>query len=160
MFTSLTPNILFHLKNLRVINAARSPKATIYVPLKFGINTHYKKIQVFRLAAEQYLKQRPREFAAFIGFRPSEVVFERGYIAYTLIAQHREGWQKIGTILGSKANLTTYLLEVAKQLGIRYVSPALPVELDFRDASSALRAAGINNVDIDKQTEESAKKLD
>ena len=155
------------LQNLRVINAARSPKATIYVPMKFGINTHYKKIQVFRMAAEQYLKQRPREFAAFIGFRPSEVVFERGYIGYTLIAQHREGWQKIGSILGSKANLTTYLLEVAKQLGVRYVSPALPVELEFRDASSALRAAGIDKLDVDKQSGTSAttsttsnKKLD
>ena len=132
--------------------------------MKFGINTHYKKIQVFRMAAEQYLKQRPREFAAFIGFRPSEVVFERGYIGYTLIAQHREGWQKIGSILGSKANLTTYLLEVAKQLGMRYVSPALPVELEFRDAASALRAAGLDKADIVKQGTTSAttsnKKLD
>ena len=129
--------------------------------MKFGINTHYKKIQIFRMAAEQYLKQRPREFAAFIGFRPSEVVFERGYIGYTLIAQHREGWQKIGTILGSKANLTTYLLEVAKQLGVRYVSPALPVELDFRDASSALRAAGMEKPDIEKRTTSTSnKKLD
>lgn len=136
---------------MRVINAARSPKATIYVHLKFGIDTHYKKIQVFKSAAEQYCKQRPREWAAFIGFRPSDVVIDRGYIGYTLIAQHRESWQKIGAILGSKANLTTYLLEVSKQLGMRYVSPSLPVDLTVKDAEAALRSAGVQRKDVAKK---------
>ncbi|CAB9521546.1 Mechanosensitive ion channel protein [Seminavis robusta] len=131
------------ISNLRVINAARSPKATIYVHTKFGIDTNYNKIQVFRSAAEQFLKQRPREWCAFLGFRPSEVVIDRGYISYTLIAQHRDGWQKIGGILSSKAKLTTYLLEVSKQLGMRYLSPPLPVDLSIKDASAALKAAGI-----------------
>ena len=121
--------------------------------MKFGINTHYKKIQVFRSAAEQYLKQRPREFAAMLGFRPSDVAVDRGYIEYILIAQHRESWQKIGSILNSKANLTTYLLEVTKQLGMRYISPALPVELKFRDATSALQAAGIDKSDVYQRSE-------
>lgn len=117
--------------------------------MKFGIDTHFKKIQVFRSAAEQYLKQRPREWAAFIGFRPSEVVTDRGYIAYTLIVQHRDSWQKIGSVLGSKANLTTFLLEVSKQLDMRYFSPPLPVDLKIRDASTALQAAGLENHELD-----------
>lgn len=143
-----------------MINAARSPKATIYVHMKFGIDTHFKKIQVFRSAAEQFLKQRPREWAAFIGFRPSDVAIEHGYIGYTLIAQHRESWQKIGAILGSKANLTTYMLEVSKQLRMRYVSPPLPVDLKFTDASAALQAAGLKRQDIEKERSKgSAKSL-
>ena len=115
--------------------------------MKFGIDTHYKKIQVFRTAAEQFLKQRPREWAAFIGFRPSEVVTDHGYIAYTLIVQHRESWQKIGIILGSKANLTTFLLEVSKQLEMRYVSPPSPVDLKIEDANSALKTVGLKSCD-------------
>lgn len=135
--------------NLRVINAARSPKATIYAHMKFGIDTHHKKIQVFRTAAEQYLKRRPREWCAFIGFRPSDVVIDRGFIAYTLIAQHRESWQRIGAILKSKANLTTFMLEVSKQMGLRYLSPPLPVNLRIQDASAALEAAGVKSQDVE-----------
>jgi len=36
------------ISTLRVINAARSPNATVYVPLKFHIDTEYEKIQIFR----------------------------------------------------------------------------------------------------------------
>lgn len=50
------------ISNLRVINAARSPNAIIAVALKFGIDTEYEKIEVFRSAVEQFLKDRPREW--------------------------------------------------------------------------------------------------
>ena len=116
--------------------------------MKFMVSTHHKKIMVFKSAAEQFLKRRPREWASFLGFRPSEVVIEHGYISYTLIAQHRESWQKIGAILGSKANLTTYLLEVSKQLGMGYVSPPLPVDLKVVDACTALKATGLKRQDF------------
>jgi hypothetical protein len=97
--------------NLRVINAARSPNATVFVEVKFGIDTPYEKISIFKEAAEQFLKDRPREWLSFVGFRPTEVAVDRGYIGYKVIAQHRNGWQGIGGILESKAALTTYLLE-------------------------------------------------
>lgn len=58
---------------------------------------------------------------------------EKGYIGYKVIAQHRNTWQAIGGVLESKANLTTYCLEVAKQLDMRYISPALPVNLTMKD---------------------------
>ena len=66
--------------NLRVINAARSPNATVFVVLKFGIDTPYEKIAIFRSAVEQFLKDRPREWLTFIGFRPTEVVVDQAYI--------------------------------------------------------------------------------
>ena len=128
-------------QNLRVINAARSPNATVYVELKFGIDTPYEKIAIFRSAVEQFLKDRPREWLTFIGFRPSEVAVDRGFIGYKIIAQHRNHWQGVGAILESKASLTTYCLEVAKQLEMRYHAPPLPVDLALKGtASSALRA--------------------
>lgn len=129
--------------NLRVINAARSPNATIFVQLKFGIDTPYEKIAVFKAAVEQFLKDRPREWLSFVGFRPTSVEVDQGFIGYKVLAQHRAGWQLIGQLLTSKAELTTYCLEVAKQLEMRYTSPPLPVDLKMSGtAASALRALG------------------
>ncbi|CAB9496802.1 Mechanosensitive ion channel protein [Seminavis robusta] len=130
------------ISNSRVINAARSPNGTIYVHLKFGINTPQANIEIFRAAVEQYLKDRPREWLTFAGFRPSRVEVEKGYIAYTVIAQHRSSWQQVGAIIESKANLTTYCLEVSKQLEMRYRSPPLPVDLTIKDDGLAMPLLG------------------
>jgi hypothetical protein len=131
------------------------------------MDTPYEKIAIFRSAVEQFLKERPREWLTFVGFRPTgkvaclwivlnvpylflrfvvfvtiaEVAVERGFIGYRVIAQHRNHWQGIGAIMESKAALVTYCLEVAKQLEMRYHNPPLPVDLTLKGtASSALRA--------------------
>lgn len=123
------------ISSLRVINAARSPNAVVSVLLKFSIDTEYEKIEIFRGAVEQYLKDRPREWLTFVGFRPTEVAPDKGYIGYKIIAQHRNSWQAVGGVIESKANLTTYCLEVAKQLEMRYLSPPLPVSLTVKENS-------------------------
>ena len=114
---------------MRVINATRSPNAQIFVNMKFAIDTPYEKVEIFKAAVEQFLKDRPREWLAFVGFRPTEVAVEKGYINYLTIAQHRSSWQDLGAVLTSKAELVTYELEVAKKLEMRYHSPHLPVDL-------------------------------
>jgi hypothetical protein len=135
------------ISNFRVINAARSPNAIIFVGVKFGINAQYEQIEIFREAIQQYLKDRPREWLTFIAFRPSEVAVDKGYIGYTVIAQHRNAWQAVGGITESKANLTTYCLEVSKQLGMRFVHPPLPVTLTMKDSSSSLPLSGDSSYD-------------
>jgi hypothetical protein len=55
----------------------------------------------------------------------------------------------IGAILASKANLTTFRLEVSRQLDMRYVSPPLPVDLKIQDAPAALKAAGFHGNDAE-----------
>jgi len=45
----------------RIINAARSPKASMIFFLKFPIDTPYEKLQVFRSALEKFVKHRPRD---------------------------------------------------------------------------------------------------
>jgi len=145
--------------NLRAINANRSPKATAHVQIKFSIDTHHRKIQAFESAAEQFLKQRPPEWAAFLGFRPTEVAFEQGYTGCILIAQHRESWQKIGATLGSKAKLTTCLLEVSKQLDVRCVCTPLPANIKFQDANDALKAARTQQDGVD-QVEKGGARFD
>ena len=105
----------------------------MFVPLKFAINTDYSKIEIFKLAVEQYLKDRPREWLAFTGFRATEVVEDKGFIGYKVIAQHRNAWQQAGSVIESKAQLTSYCSEIAKQLDMRYRSPPLPVDLNIKD---------------------------
>lgn len=61
------------LATMKIINAARSPKASLNFLLKFHIDTSYNKLMVFKSALEKFCKARPREvrlrtdcdFAAF-----------------------------------------------------------------------------------------------
>lgn len=66
-----------------------------------------------------------------VGFRATRVEQDGGFIEYIVVLQHRESWQNIGAILNSKAEVTSFTLEVAKQLGMRYRSPPLPVSLNM-----------------------------
>lgn len=50
--------------------------------------------------------------------------------------QHRESWQNLNSILNSKSEVTSFSLEVSKQLGMRYVAPPLPVDLHMKDNST------------------------
>ena len=120
--------------NSRIINAARSPQAQLCISLRIPIDTPFEKIRIFKTAIAEYMKARPREWLSLNGFRPSEIVTDKGYIQYTLAVQHREKWQFIGQLLDSKANLQTYCLEVAKQLNIHYHAPPLPVDLKYSPA--------------------------
>ncbi|CAB9510911.1 Mechanosensitive ion channel protein [Seminavis robusta] len=122
------------LASSRIINAARSPNAVLYVNLKFGIDVPYQKIEIFQSAVEVFVKARPREWLGFLGFRASSISVDRGFIEYKVVVQHREAWQSVISILTSKAKLTSYCLEVAKKLQMRYVSPPLPVDLNVFDA--------------------------
>ena len=47
------------LAHLRIINAKRSPKAKVYIKLKFGINVPYEKVKTFGLVLESFVKDRP-----------------------------------------------------------------------------------------------------
>jgi hypothetical protein len=59
----------------------------------------------------------------------STIAAELGYIQYNVIIQHQQSWQQIGVIMESKAEVSSYCLELQKQLDIRYVAPPMPVNL-------------------------------
>jgi len=145
-----------------VINAARSPQAVISVYSKFGVNVKYSKIQLFKTAVEKFVKERPREWLALLGLRATRVEQDLGFVEYVVVLQvspllgsvtptsiasftvyklkrlheqHRESWQNIGSILSSKAEVTSFTLELAKQLGMRYSAPPLPVTLQMHQDS-------------------------
>jgi hypothetical protein len=97
-------------------------------------------------------------YVALNGFRATRVEPDQGYIEYVIALGHRSSWQDIGVILQSKADVASYCLELAKKLDMRYVAPALPVNLSMAAQSNmqlvnidpklgenAPRAAGISS---------------
>jgi hypothetical protein len=74
----------------RIINATRSPKALLYVYLKFGIEVPYEKIQIFQESLTRFVKARPREWLNLSGFRATNIQADQGYIEYVVVLQHRD----------------------------------------------------------------------
>jgi len=118
----------------RIINAARSPKAQVYVTVKFACDVPYERVMLFKSVIEEFVKERPREWLSMGGFRATRVEADLGYIEYKIVLQHVEKWQNIGPVLNSKAEVASYCLEVQKKLGMRYQAPPLPVNLGINKA--------------------------
>ena len=118
-----------YLAGTRIINAARSPKAIVCINLKFGIDVSYEKVKIFQTVVENFVKDHPQEWLKLLAFRATTVEADLGYIGYVLVLQHVEAWQNIGPIKESQANLSSFCLEVCKQMQIRFVSPPMPVQL-------------------------------
>jgi hypothetical protein len=129
------------LASSRVINANRSPQAIVAIYLKFGVGVSYEKIRLCKKTIQKFVKSRPREWLSLQAFRADNVEQEQGYVQYKVVLQHREAWQNLNAILNSKADLTSFALEVSKQLGMRYVAPPLPVDLHMCDSKNTASTA-------------------
>jgi hypothetical protein len=53
-----------------------------------------------------------------------------------------ESWQNIGALMGSKAALSSFALELMKKMEIRYRPPAMPIDLNM------LQHQGVNVNDL------------
>ena len=122
------------LANSRIVNAARSHKALIYITLKFGLDVPYAKIQIFKTTVESFIKARPREWLDCSAIRSTRVEADLGFVEYVIALQHRDSWQHICSILESKAAVMSFCLEVQKKLGMRYTTPSTPVDLTMKNA--------------------------
>lgn len=65
------------------------------------------------------------------GIRATRVEMELNFIEYVIVLTHREMWQNVGPILQSQADISTFGLEVAKKLNLRYISPPKPIHLSM-----------------------------
>ena len=117
------------LASSRVINMARSPKATVCIDLKFPTDAPFERVKVFEQSLRDFIKARPREWANFNGFRAGTIYSDLGYIEYTVSLSHREAWQNIIAIVNSKAEVAAFCLELSKQLELPVNTPTLPVRL-------------------------------
>jgi small-conductance mechanosensitive channel len=73
----------------RIINCARSPNATLNFVFKFPIDAPYDRIQIFKVALEKFIKDRPREWACLYYFYCKKVEADLGFIEYVVSAIHR-----------------------------------------------------------------------
>lgn len=142
------------LANSRIINWARSPQAQFHIFLNLPINTPYEKILILKSAVEEYMKARPREWLALNGFRANRIFPEKGFVEYLIVIMHRDSWQMIGQVLDSKANLSSYCMEVTKQLGLNYRAPPLPVSLTYSKAAADVEDSVTQEVDGETQLRE------
>lgn len=123
------------LASSRIINAARSPEASIFFLLKFPISASYEKLKIFRNVLEDFVRARPREYLAFSGFRCSRVEADSGFVEYVVAVTHRESWQNLRTIANSKAELASFALELAKKMNLRFKTPPMPIDLRMNPAT-------------------------
>ncbi len=126
-----------YLAGTRIINAARSPKACVYVRLNFGIDVPHEKLKIFRTVLENYVKERPQEWYQFLAFRATAIEVDQGFVTYTMALQHVESWQNIGPILNSKADVSSFCLEVSKQMDMRFISPPKPIHISLAAKESS-----------------------
>ena len=113
----------------RVINCNRSPNAALWFTLKFPLEADYRKYSIFHSAIERFVKDRPREWQAFLAFRPVGAAADLGYVEYIVFCTHREPWSNTGACKTSLANLQSFCLELQKKMNMRYISPPMPVHL-------------------------------
>ena len=76
----------------RIINGARSHKAILVLNLKFGLDSPFNRIEIFKSAVEKFVKARPREWLGLLAIRANRVEADLGFVEYSIVLQHREAW--------------------------------------------------------------------
>lgn len=84
---------------------------------------------MFRKCVEMFIKDRPREWRAFNGFRVTRVEIDLGFVEYKVMMTHRERWQNLGAILDSTAEVQTFARELCTKMDIQYQAVPMPVDL-------------------------------
>lgn len=129
---------------LRIINAARSPKAVKTLRLKFAIDVSLDKIKLFGSSVEEFIKERPREWIKMACFRPTLIEADLGFVQYIVVLQHQESWQNIGSIKKSLADVASFCLELSKKLEMKYHTPPIPVNLSLDAAKYSDRLDSVD----------------
>lgn len=120
------------LANSRIMNGARSDPAFIYVILRFGIDVTHGQLELFREALTHYVEARPRDWTKLWCVRALDVAADRGYIEYMVCVEAVANWQDVFHLWHIRGTVKAFCHELAKQLDMRYVSPAMPVDIRMR----------------------------
>ena len=115
----------------RIINMNRSDSAFQTFLVKFPSRTDIGKILLFRKCVEQFVKDRPREWKAFNGFRMTRVEIDQGFVEYKVMMTHRENWQNLGAVLTSSAEVMSFSSELEKKMGVEYQAVPMPIDLSI-----------------------------
>jgi hypothetical protein len=125
------------LSRSRIINARRSDDAQLMIRMKFGIEgTSSEQLKIFQRALEKFVEDRPQEFHNSVAFRLATVEVDLGFFEYTIIVQCRSSWQKIRSVLDSRAKISSFCFELQRKLEMRYISPPMPINLNLNGQDS------------------------
>lgn len=113
----------------RIMNLNRSDKPNVYLTLKFSVDSTKKQRQTFKKRMVAFVKERPREWIKLVDFRSTRIEADLGYVEYFLILQHRESWQNLGAILSSRGQVFNHVVELQKELAMKYKAPHVPVDI-------------------------------
>lgn len=77
----------------RIINASRSEHPCVSVSIMLPIDLPYAKLQIFKDAIEQYIRNRPREWVGLSAIRATNVDASQGFVQYSIVSlQRKEGF--------------------------------------------------------------------
>ena len=117
------------LSTARIINAARSPRATLNFKMKFGLGVKTETVEEFKTELMAFVKLKPREWFDFAAFRMTRIEADLGFVEYKIVLQHRESWQEVGQLLDSLAEVQSFAFDLSKDMQMSYKAPCMPVEL-------------------------------
>jgi hypothetical protein len=107
------------------------------IRLKFGLEgTSTEQLKIFQRALERFVEDRPQEFHNSVAFRLVTLEVDLGFFEYMIAVQCRSSWQKIRAVLDSRAKITSFCFELQKKLGMRYISPPMPINLNLNGQDS------------------------
>lgn len=117
------------LSNSRIVNLRRSVNPNIFFYLKFPMDLTKEQLREFRRGINEFIKERPREWAKLISLRCTNCEVDQKYLKFTLILQHRESWQSHGAIQVSRSKMYIHALQLQKKLQMDSDAPKVPAEL-------------------------------
>lgn len=109
--------------NSRIVNCARSPKASITFRMRFTITATQKQVDEFRMRLESYLEDRPRIWVGLIHYRMEQTDSDNGFVVWMFRVQHSKSWQELGPIMIHKGEVEKYADEIATEIGINFETP-------------------------------------
>jgi len=111
------------LANSRIVNHARSAKASVSLRIKLNVDTNQRQLEDFRIKMEGYLEDQPRKWVGLIHYRQEQIDSDNGFIFMLYRAQHAKPWQEMAAIMIHKGEWERYADTVATEMGIGFDSP-------------------------------------
>jgi hypothetical protein len=89
LFTTTVVNVWTNERATLSNGSLANSQAYLYVYLKFGVDVQLARLEIFRSALEQFIRDRPREWLSLCAFRATTVEANLGYIEYIIVLQVR-----------------------------------------------------------------------
>ena len=109
--------------NSRIVNHARSPRASVTIRIRFSIDASQRQLDDFRRNIEKFFEDRPRLWVGLIHYRAEKVDSDSGFVEYVYRAQHVKAWQDMAPIMINKGEWERYADTLATEMGIIFDSP-------------------------------------